>query len=358
MVKIDMVYTYVDGHDPAHIEKRKYWQKLYGIDNECTDSYSENSKSESWGLGDETPNKWDHRFHHINELYYSIRTVQKNIPWINNIYIVTDSQIPDIRLKNLDADFAKKIKIIDHTQIIPREYLPTFNSDVIESYLHNIPGLSDIFLYNNDDIFHFGTVKISDVVDNGDMYADKYIRFNGRNVVKTTDVPADVKLHITSNFCLDVIRKKTSEYAKRILYTTKIIDEYATNYLHINNFKIDSLINNHHTKILRKKTMKTIENTFSQELQKLRQCKFRTIDTIQYLFLEMNIDNLLYNNKICYDTDHVAEYHFGDYNLENDEHVQKVTTRFDKTKKHIFACFNSMHNGFKAIFSDFIKHFI
>lgn len=43
--------------------------------------------------------------------------------------------------------------MVNHSDIIPKEFLPTYNSNVIESYLHQISGLSDIFLYFNDDVF-------------------------------------------------------------------------------------------------------------------------------------------------------------------------------------------------------------
>ena len=46
-----------------------------------------------------------------------------------------------------------KITVVDHTEIIPSELLPTFSSVVIENYLTKIPGLNEHFLYFNDDMF-------------------------------------------------------------------------------------------------------------------------------------------------------------------------------------------------------------
>ena len=49
---------------------------------------------------------------------------------------------------------ADGIKVITHEEIFEnKEHLPTFNPDAIELYLHRIPGLSDKFLYLNDDMF-------------------------------------------------------------------------------------------------------------------------------------------------------------------------------------------------------------
>ncbi len=42
---------------------------------------------------------------------------------------------------------------MDHREIIEQEYLPTFNSHVIEANLHKIPNLSEHFIYFNDDVF-------------------------------------------------------------------------------------------------------------------------------------------------------------------------------------------------------------
>lgn len=71
------------------------------------------------------------------------------MPWVQTIYIVTDAQSPPW----LSEQNHPKIKIIDHTEIIDKQYLPTFNSHVIEANLHKIPNLSEHFIYFNDDVF-------------------------------------------------------------------------------------------------------------------------------------------------------------------------------------------------------------
>uniref|UniRef100_A0A7S3VHJ2 Stealth protein CR2 conserved region 2 domain-containing protein n=1 Tax=Dunaliella tertiolecta TaxID=3047 RepID=A0A7S3VHJ2_DUNTE len=47
----------------------------------------------------------------------------------------------------------QKISFVDHTDFIPAEYLPTFSAPAIEANLHRIPGLSENFIYQNDDFF-------------------------------------------------------------------------------------------------------------------------------------------------------------------------------------------------------------
>lgn len=96
------------------------------------------------------------RFYNNDELKYSLRSVEKNMPWINKIFIVTDEQCPDW----LNTDHPK-IKIIDHKEIIPRDKLPLFNSNAIESRIAFIEELSEFFLYANDDTFVWEPVKKS-----------------------------------------------------------------------------------------------------------------------------------------------------------------------------------------------------
>ncbi len=69
-------------------------------------------------------------------------------PWIRTIYIVTASQVP-VWLNTAHP----RVRIIDHKELFPdpAAQLPTFNSLAIESVLHRIPGLSEYFLYFNND---------------------------------------------------------------------------------------------------------------------------------------------------------------------------------------------------------------
>ena len=90
----------------------------------------------------------------MEELKYSLRSVEQYMSWCRRIFIVVkDGQKPQW-LNETNS----RIKIITHSQIIPKKYLPTFNSIVIESYLHCIPGLSEKYIYFNDDILLWNPV--------------------------------------------------------------------------------------------------------------------------------------------------------------------------------------------------------
>lgn len=125
---IDLVYTWVDGNDTAWQKEKDKWAKVYGLE-------------KTWRTNRA-------RYVDNGELKYSLRSVEKYAPWINNIYIVTNGQVP----KWLNTDHPK-IKIITHDQIMPKSELPTFNSMAIEANLAHIPNLSEKFLYANDDFF-------------------------------------------------------------------------------------------------------------------------------------------------------------------------------------------------------------
>lgn len=125
---IDIVFTWVDSSDVE-------WQK----------KYQKAQKPTNKGLYSDDPA----RFNNHNELYYSLYSVIKFLPWVNKIYIVTDNQKP----KWLDRCNYPNVHIIDHKDIIEEQYLPTFNSHVIEAFLYKIPNLSENFIYFNDDVF-------------------------------------------------------------------------------------------------------------------------------------------------------------------------------------------------------------
>jgi hypothetical protein len=132
---IDFVVTWVDGNDKNHISlKNKYKEQEIGF------------KPSSMSLN---------RFVHNNELRYVLRSVQMFVPWIRNIFIVKDgSQYPSFLNEDKTNDPNSKIKLIDHSEIFENlENLPTFNSHAIEANLHRIPGLSEYFIYANDDMF-------------------------------------------------------------------------------------------------------------------------------------------------------------------------------------------------------------
>ena len=90
----------------------------------------------------------DARYRDWETLRYWFRGVEKFAPWVNKIYFVTCGHVPS--WLNLDAD---KLVHVKHSDYIPEEYLPTFSSHPIELNVNRIRGLSEHFVYFNDDTF-------------------------------------------------------------------------------------------------------------------------------------------------------------------------------------------------------------
>lgn len=127
---IDIVIIWVDGNDPN-------WQKDFI-------KYSPNN----------TGDKRINRFRDWGNLKYWFRGIEKFAPWVHKVHFITCGHYPDwINLNSCKLNFVK------HSDYIPEEYLPTFNSHTIELNLHRIQGLSEQFIYFNDDIFLLAPIK-------------------------------------------------------------------------------------------------------------------------------------------------------------------------------------------------------
>ena len=124
---IDIVYTWVDPQD----YDRDEYKNLYGFSN--NDGNLDSA-----------------RYTSTDELLYSIRSIFKYCgDWLGKIYIVVkDGQCPKF------LDFSNpKLVLVNHSEIMPKSVLPTFNSLAIELCIHKIKNLSKTYVYFNDDMF-------------------------------------------------------------------------------------------------------------------------------------------------------------------------------------------------------------
>ena len=124
MDKIDFVVTWLDSTNPE-------WQESYF-----------KYRPDSNGL------KGNARFRNMDIFRYWFRAVEEYAPWVNKVYLITNGKFPDwINRDN------PKLVLVKHSDYVPEEYLPTFSSCTIEMFLHRIKGLSNHFVYFNDDMF-------------------------------------------------------------------------------------------------------------------------------------------------------------------------------------------------------------
>lgn len=132
---IDAAVTWVDGADPAHLQKRQRYAGeavLPGTLANAADPM---------------------RFHEVGELWYAIHLARQHAPWLRTIHLVTDAQRPAWLTDAVARELG--VHLVDHT-VLFRGYedcLPTFNSQSIEAMLWRIPGLAERFIYLNDDVF-------------------------------------------------------------------------------------------------------------------------------------------------------------------------------------------------------------
>ncbi len=127
---IDFVVTWVDGNDPAWLAKRNQY-----------------SPANQQMNGTERYRDWDN-------LQYLFRAFEMFTPWVNRIYFVTWGHVPHW----LNCQHPK-LEIVKHEDFLQSENLPLFNINAIEMNFHRIKGLSEHFVYFNDDTFILQALK-------------------------------------------------------------------------------------------------------------------------------------------------------------------------------------------------------
>lgn len=122
---IDFVVTWVDGSDPTWREKKTQFTKAIKDSNQ-----NQINRYRDYGL----LRNWFDR-------------VRKYAPWVRQIFLITDEQAPGWAYDD------QRIVVVNHSDFIPKKYLPTFNSNAIEMNAWRIAELSEHFVLFNDDMY-------------------------------------------------------------------------------------------------------------------------------------------------------------------------------------------------------------
>lgn len=149
---IDYVFPYVDN-------SKEQWISEFNKYNRNTKITNETNGASRFRSGEEL-------------LRYKFRSIEKWMPWVGTIHLIVSdiTQVPEWIDKS-------KVHIVLHKDIIPGEYLPTFNSCTIEMFIHNIFGLSEKFIYSNDDMYANYILKPKFYfLDDTHLRADLHIR--------------------------------------------------------------------------------------------------------------------------------------------------------------------------------------
>ena len=230
---VDLVYLWVDGSDPKWQEKRN---KRLGKVEEVSEI---NCKG---------------RYANNDELMFSLRSVEKYAPWIRKIFIVTDDQVPEW----LDTS-NPKVRIVDHKEIMPAESLPCFNSTAIEHFLHNIPDLSEHFIFANDDMMLNKPVSKSD-----------FFNADGDPVMRLVRRPC---MRFWSWFQINILRKKMGLYKTIIRNSAILVNKRFGKYYESKP--------HHNMDSYRKSYMKHVEDIFKEEFSTTFSNPLRSDDEYQ-----------------------------------------------------------------------------
>ena len=145
---IDAVITWVDGNTVAHRRLRAQYMAQEGLP-----------------LGENARNP--HRWESSGEITFCLHSIHNHAPWVRIIWIIVDRDPPP--LDSLPAALRAKVRIVTHDTIFAgyANALPTFNSLAIETVMWRIKGLSEQFLYFNDDVFLSAPLSPEDVFVGG-----------------------------------------------------------------------------------------------------------------------------------------------------------------------------------------------
>ena len=136
--KIDIVVPWVDGSDKEWLKQKAEYSGVKYVDDNV-------NRYRDWDI-----------------LKYWFRGIEKYAPWVNKIHFITWGHLPPwLNTEN------EKLNIVNHKNYIPEKYLPVFSANPIELNIHRIKGLSEQFIYFNDDMFVISKIEPEDFFTNG-----------------------------------------------------------------------------------------------------------------------------------------------------------------------------------------------
>jgi hypothetical protein len=230
---VDLVFTWVNHEDAG-------WQKLFA-----------DHAPKQAGITDAAALT---RFVHNDDLLYSLRSVARNLPWVRQIYVVSNCARPEWL-----ADHPA-ITWLDHSAILPPEALPTFNSHAIETCLHRIPGLAEQFIYMNDDIF------ISRPLQKADFFAP-----NGASLVF---------LEAYATVCGEIAPGAPDYLNASRVAARLLLEVYGV---------VPARLHAHAPYALKRSILSEIEHHFATEMKQTRANKFRGLG-------DVNMTSFLYHH--------------------------------------------------------------
>jgi len=253
---IDFVVPWVDGKDPSwRNELLKYKQDERDVDDHPT-------HYRDWDI-----------------FRYWFRSVEKYAPWFHKIFLITYGHIP-VWLNTAND----RLEIIKHDQYIPNACLPVFSSRPIENNIFRIKGLSEQFVYFNDDMFLSKPVKKTDFFKNN-LPCEMAVLNANSGGEGSCIVMNDLSLINKEFIKNDVLRNNVFKWFN-LKYGFMIIKTI----LLLPWKKITGFFTPHQPSPYLKETLRKAWDIFPEELEKTNFNRFRTRhDVNQYLFKYLQI---------------------------------------------------------------------
>lgn len=299
---IDFVLLWVDGNDSNWLkEKNKYDINIK------KDSVNSNNRYRDW-----------------NNLQYWFRAVEKYAPWVRKIHFITWGHIPNwLNINN------PKLNILNHKDYIPQEYLPTFNSNVIELNLYRIKDLSENFVLFNDDMFINKPVKPQFFFKN-ELPCDSAI-------LSSIDMKKIFSYTIANNLFIinKYFQKNKCIYKNPSKWFNLKYGKYLCRTISLTLWKDFTGFHNFHVPISHKKS--TFQEVWDKEYELLNTAcknKFRSkSDISHWVFRDWNLVKGNFYPRAC--------YHNKSYPLHNEDDTELTTIVKDIIHhKHTLICMN------------------
>ena len=262
MDKIDFVLPWVDSNDPQWQHSRNHHR--YGNSN-----HDANAEA---------------RFRDMDTLKYALRAIETHCPWYHKIYLITEGHAPS--WLNLSHE---KITLVTHKELfIDTSHLPVFNSSAIEMNLANLQGLSEKFVYMNDDFIIFNPVTQSRFFKEGKPVDFFSHHFLPRGRLFELLKGRDTWIHSLNNN-LSLLNREFAPIKpekKYLFHPSYSLTDKANNFLLRYLFQRLIWINHwHHPQPMLKQTLHDVYNTFSDAIMQCSMNKFRSKqDLTQYIY--------------------------------------------------------------------------
>jgi len=246
--------------------------------------YDENwrrEKAKYWGIEIRNPD-YDvnqvARFRDWDNLQYWFRGVERFAPWVRRIYFVTWDTVPDW----LNVDHPK-IQVVRDREILPEGCAPAFSPNPMETNLHRIPGISEHFVFFNDDMF------LLSPVEPGDFYRNGLPREMAVSYPLTNDPGNDPFSHmlltmmgvVNGFFDKKQVQRKHWKKWFNPVYGRQNINNLMTAYNH----QFSCILIPHLPSSMRKSTYEEVWKAIPDDLMATASHKFRSLtDITQYIF--------------------------------------------------------------------------